>query len=114
MKIRKVRLGLAVILAVLVSSVANAAEVRSISREVKSEFDGETIWTVYVKCAGVSEERAIERSDSNTKWCAEDLPEMCGRKKVKLAKKVCGTHFERLASEYRVEKAKQEALAGGE
>lgn len=95
----------------LTAAGANAAEVRSISREVKSELDGETIWTVYVKCAGVSEERSIERNDGSRKWCSEDLPTMCSRKKVKAANNVCGSHFERLVGEYRVEKAKQEAEA---
>lgn len=88
-----------------------SAEVRSISREVKSSIEGENVWTVYVKCADESDERAIERTDSSPKWCSEDLPSLCSRQKVKVAKRVCGTHFERLVSEYRVERAKQEAIA---
>ncbi len=99
--------------ALLVGGLANAAEVRSISREVKSNFDDETVWTVYVKCAGVTEERALEKLGSSRKWCAEDLPTMCGRNKVKVASKVCGTHYERLVSEYRLEMAEQEAANTG-
>jgi len=98
---------------IITSTFANAAEVRSLSREVKSAFDGDVVWTVYIECAGVTEERAIERAQDSRKWCAEDLPTMCSRQKVKVAKKVCGTHYERLVSEYRVEKAKAEAMAGG-
>lgn len=94
-------------------TLASAAEVRSISREVKSAFDGTPVWTVYIECAGVTEERAIERAQESKKWCAEDLPTMCARQKVKIAKKVCGTHYERLVSEFRVEKAKAEAIASG-
>ncbi|GHA04729.1 hypothetical protein GCM10008090_12700 [Arenicella chitinivorans] len=104
------RIILSFVIFLLVPGV-HAAEVRSISREVKSELDGETIWTVHVKCAGISEERSIERTDSSRKWCSEDLPTMCSRKKVKAANNVCGSHFERLVGEYRVEKAKQEAEA---
>jgi len=95
----------------MLSPILHSAEVRSISREVKSELDNEVVWTVYVKCAGITEERSIERTGNSRKWCAEDLPSMCSREKVKVAKRVCGTHFERLVSEYRVEKAKSEALA---
>ncbi len=102
-----------VIALALMASAGHAAEVRSISREVKNEFDGEVSWTVYIKCAGVTEERAIERNGKKAKWCAEDLPTLCSKQKVKAANRVCGTHFERLVSEYRVEKAKQEALVGG-
>jgi len=95
--------------AALISGVVNAAEVRSISREVKSEIDGEVTWTVYITCAEIDEDRAIERVGSRGKWCSEDLPSMCGRKKVTVASKVCGTHFERLQDEYRLELAQRNA-----
>ncbi len=102
------------VLVLLASGLSNAAEVRSISREVATDFDGDKILTVYVKCAGVTEERSLERLGENAKWCAEDLPTMCARKKVKVARKVCGTHFERLVNEYRLAKAKEEASVDGD
>ena len=93
------------------SGLLQAGEVRSISREVESSFEGTTVWTVYVKCTGVSDERAIERSGDSPKWCAEELPTLCNRQKVKLADKVCGRHFERLVGTYRLNVAKEEAMA---
>lgn len=75
------------------SRVINAAEVRSISREIP--VNGATIpsWDVNVECAGVEDTRVIQRIGKAGKWCSTDLPDVCGRKKVKMAKKVCGTHF---------------------
>jgi len=45
----------------------------------------------------------IERAGKSGKWCSSELPTLCTNRKVKTAKKVCGTHFERLLAEYREE-----------
>ena len=75
------------------SRVINAAEVRSISREIPVNGATTPSWDVNVECAGVEDTRVIQRIGKAGKWCSIDLPDVCGRKKVKVAKKVCGTHF---------------------
>lgn len=75
------------------SSNINAAEVRSISREIPMDGATTPSWEVSVECAGVTEKRIIQRVGKSGKWCSADFSEVCLRKKVKIAKKVCGTHF---------------------
>lgn len=79
--------------AILENSQIHAAEVRSISREIP--VNGATIpsWEVNVECAGVEETRRIHRVGKTGKWCSADFKEVCYRKKIKIADKVCGTHF---------------------
>ena len=55
---------------------------------------------VQVSCAEVELERQIQRVGKSGKWCSKELSNVCSIKKVKAAKKVCGTHFGRRLAEY--------------
>jgi len=82
------------LLAIMMSSgIINAAEVRSISREIRVEGATTPSWYVNVKCAGIEDFRVIERVGNRGKWCSSTFPNVCLKQKVKLASKVCGTHF---------------------
>jgi len=88
-------------LSVAISQTLSAAEVRKISPEVLLDSSPNKVWRVSVLCAEIDEARFIERAGETGKWCAKELPTACSRKKVKIAKKVCGTHFERNVAKYR-------------
>lgn len=79
----------------------SGAEVRKISPEVLLDGYSNKVWSVSVVCAEIDDARFIERVGDSGKWCARDLPTTCSNKKVKVAKKVCGTHFERSVAKYR-------------
>ena len=74
-----------------------AAEVRKISPEV---LGNENVWSVSVSCAEIDQPRVIERQGESGKWCAKELPTACSSRKLSVAKKVCGTHFERNIAKY--------------
>lgn len=86
---------------ILSAQTAYAAEVRSISREIEVEGASEPTLLVRVSCAEVTLEREIQRVGKSGKWCSKELSDTCSIKKVKAAKKVCGTHFGRRLAEYR-------------
>ncbi len=99
--VKKVVFSIVLLHTTLMSQWLSAAEVRKISPEIRHERISESLWSVNVVCADVEQIRVIERIGNKGQWCAKDLPGACSMRKVKAAKKVCGTHFERRVAEYR-------------
>ena len=101
-------------LAVFSALSVSAAEVRKISPEVLLDGYSNKVWSVSVVCAEIDDARFIERVGDSGKWCARDLPTTCSNKKVKVAKKVCGTHFERSVAKYRASQGDGEDAVASE
>jgi len=74
-----------------------AAEVRKISPEALGDGN---VWSISVSCAEIDQPRIIERQGESGDWCAKELPTACSSRKLSVAKKVCGTHFERNIAKY--------------
>lgn len=81
-------------------SETDAAEVRSISREIVQKVNGKPLLKVRVSCAEVERPRLIVQAKRSGPWCSADLPTACSKQKLKAAKAVCGTHFSRTLNEY--------------
>jgi len=105
---------LIMIAAILINSVvqlssADAAEVRSISREIVQKIDGKSFLKVRVSCAEVERPRLIVQAKRSGPWCSADLSSECSKQKLKAAKMVCGTHFSRTLDEYIASKSEAPA-----
>ena len=101
MKKSQLRMIAAILLTSMVQlSVADAAEVRSISREIVQKINGKPLLKVRVSCAEVEKSRLIVQVKRSGPWCSADLPSACSKQKLKAAKTVCGTHFSRTLDEY--------------
>ncbi len=105
---------LIIIAAILINSVvqlsvANAAEVRSISREIVQKIDGKSFLKVRVRCAEVERPRFIVQAKRSGPWCSADISSECSKQKLKAAKMVCGTHFSRTLDEYIASKSEAPA-----
>jgi len=90
-------------------SAANAAEVRSVSREIVQKINGKPSLKVKVTCAEVSDARVILQLKRNGPWCSADLPSACAKQKIKAAAKVCGTHFQNSVNKYNAKKEVESA-----
>jgi len=99
----------AMLMAITQSGFAEAAEVRSISREIIQKIGGKSFLQIRVTCAEVSEVRVISQLKRSGPWCSADLPEVCAKQKVKAAGKVCGTHFQKSLQQYNANRSVPEA-----
>jgi len=99
----------AMLMAITQSGFAEAAEVRSISREIIQKIGGKSFLQIRVTCAEVSEVRVISQLKHSGPWCSADLPEVCAKQKVKAAGKVCGTHFQKSLRQYNANRSVPEA-----
>ncbi len=115
MKISKLIMITAIILTSVVQlRAADAAEVRSISREIVQKIDGKSFLKVRVSCAEVERPRLIVQAKRSGPWCSADLSSECSKQKLKAAKMVCGTHFSRTLEEYIASKSEVPVLNSSE
>jgi len=76
---------------VLITTSVEAAKVRSLSREVKVEKDGENLIEVAVRCNGIKQARVITRIQGQDNWCFASNPDLCHSRKMRAARKVCSS-----------------------
>lgn len=79
----------------LMTSFAEAASVRSLSRETRVQVDGKTFIEVAVNCSVYSKPRIISRASGDNKWCAKNDPSACYRGKIRAARKACSSRKSR-------------------
>ena len=89
-----------VLMALASADFVQAAEVRSVSREIVQKINGKSVMTVKVTCAEIDRPVVIMQAKRSGPWCSADLREVCSKQKIKAAGKVCGTHFQQSLLEY--------------